>query len=103
MSRLNFDQHDVECNLIDYLSPNLDEFCVHFAEHKLIPFEVLRKECERDEMAKRIIRRVFDADWKACTRVGRKSSKKYLVSSQSRTGCYTTEIDLTFHEECGAS
>ena len=38
MSRLNFDLDDDECNLVDYLSLHL-EFCVHFAEHKLIPFE----------------------------------------------------------------
>ena len=69
MSRLNFDKDDDQCNLVDYSSSNLDEFCVHFAEHKLIPFEELRSECERDELAKRIIRRVIDGDWKACTQV----------------------------------
>ena len=46
MSRLNFDKDDDECNLVDYLSSNLDELCVHFAEHELIPFEELRSECE---------------------------------------------------------
>ena len=61
MSRLNFDRVDDECNLADYLSSKLDEFCIHFAEHELIPFEELRSECERDELAKRIIRRVIDA------------------------------------------
>ena len=30
---------------------------------------VLRSECERDELAKRIIRRVIDGDWKACTQL----------------------------------
>ena len=69
MSRLNFDKDDNECNLVDYSSSNLDEFCVHYAEHKLIPFEELRSECERDELAKRIIRRVINGDWKACTQV----------------------------------
>ena len=44
MSRLNFDKDDDECNLVDYLCSNLDEFCVHFAEHKLILFEELRSE-----------------------------------------------------------
>ena len=98
MSRLNFDQDDDECNLVDYLSPNLDEFCVHFAEHKLIPFEELKSECERGEFAKRHIRRVIDGDWKACTQV-KSIFKKYIVSSESRTGGYTTELDLTFHQE----
>ena len=69
MSRLNLDQDDDECNLVDYLSPNNDELCVHFAENKLIPFEELRSECERDELATRIMRRVIDGDWKACTHV----------------------------------
>ena len=69
MSRLKFDNDDDECNLVDYSSSNFDEFCVHYAEHKLIPFEELRSECERDELAKRIIRRVIDGDWKACTKV----------------------------------
>ena len=69
MSRLNFDKDDDECNLVDYLSSNLDDFCVHFAEHKLIPLEELRSDCERDELVKRIIRRVIDGDWKACTQV----------------------------------
>ena len=69
MSRLKFDKDDDECNLVDYSSSNFDEFCVHYAEHKLIPFEELRSECERDELAKRIIRRVIDGDWKACTQV----------------------------------
>ena len=69
MSRLKFDKDDDECNLVDYSSSNLDEFCVHFAELKLIPFEELRSECERDELAKRIIRRVIDGDWKAWTQV----------------------------------
>ena len=36
-------------------------------EHKLIAFEVLRSECERDELAKPNIRRVNNGDWKACT------------------------------------
>ena len=40
MSRLNFDKVDDECSLVNYLSFNLDEFCVHFAVHKLIPFEL---------------------------------------------------------------
>ena len=62
MRRLNFDRNDDECNLVDYLSSKLDEFCVHFAEHKLILFEELRSECERDELAKRFIRRVIDGD-----------------------------------------
>ena len=75
MSRLNFDKDDDECNLVDYLSSNLDEFWVHFAEQKLILFEELRSECERDEMAKRIIRRVIDGDWKACTQVASISKK----------------------------
>ena len=69
MSKLNFHRDDDECNLVDNLSSNLDEFCVHFAEHKLIQFEELRSECERNELAKRIIRRVIDGDWKACTKV----------------------------------
>ena len=69
MSRLNLDKDDDDCNLVDYLSSNLDEFCVHFAEHKLIPFKELRSECERDELAKQIIRCVIDCDWKACTQV----------------------------------
>ena len=69
MSRLDFDKDDDEYNLVDYLSSNLDEFSVHFAVHKLIPFEELRSECERDELAKRIIMRVFDGYWKACTQV----------------------------------
>ena len=69
MSRLNFDKDDDECNLVDYSSSNLDEFCVHFAEHKLIPFEELRSECERNELAKQVIRRIIDGDWKACTQV----------------------------------
>ena len=30
-------------------------------------------------------------------------SRNYLNSSQSRTGCYTTELDLTFHQDCGTS
>ena len=102
MSRLNFDRDDDECNLVDYLSLNLDEFRVHFAEHKLIPIEELRSDCKRDELAKQIIRRVIDDDWKACTQV-ESIFKKCLVSSQSRTGCYTTELDLTFHQECGIS
>ena len=51
MSRLNFDEDDDECNLVDYLSSILDEFCDHFAEHKLIPFEELSSECERNELA----------------------------------------------------
>ena len=38
MSRLNLDKDEEECNLVDYLSSNLDEFCVHFAEHTLISF-----------------------------------------------------------------
>ena len=68
MRRLNSDQDDDdECNVVDYTSPNLDEVCVHFAEHNLIPFEELRSECERDEWAKRIIRRVIHGNWKACT------------------------------------
>ena len=62
MSRLNFDKYDDECNRVDNLSPNLDEFCVPFAEHKLILLEELRSECETDELAKRIIRRVIDGD-----------------------------------------
>ena len=99
MSRLIFDKDDDECSLVDYSSSNLDEFCVHFAEHKLIPFEELRSECERDELAKRIIRRVIDGDWKACTKV-ESIFENVLVSSQSRTGCCTTELDLTFHQEC---
>ena len=69
MSRLKFDKDDDECNLVDYSSSNHDEFCVHYAEHKLIPFEALRSECEREELAKRIIRRLIDGDWKACTQV----------------------------------
>ena len=69
MITLNCDKDDDECNLVDYLSSNLDEFCVHFAEHKLIPFEELRSECERDELAKQIIRGVIDGDWKVCTQV----------------------------------
>ena len=69
MSRLNFDQDDDECNLVDYLYLNLDEFRVHFAEHKLFPIEELRSDCERDELAKQITRRVIDGDWKACTQV----------------------------------
>ena len=44
------------------MSRILDEFSVHFAEHKLI--EELRNECERNESAKRIIRLVIDGDWK---------------------------------------
>ena len=47
MSRQNFDQYDDECRLVEYLGPNLDELCVHFAEYKLIPFKALRNECER--------------------------------------------------------
>ena len=69
MSRLNFNRDDNERNLVDYVSSILDEFCVRFAEYKLIPFEELRSECERDELAKRIIRRVIDGDWEACTQV----------------------------------
>ena len=34
-----------------------------------IPFEELRSECERDELAKRIIKWVIDGDWKACIQV----------------------------------
>ena len=62
MSRLNFDNDDDDdkYNLVDYLNPSVDELCVHFAQHKLIPFEGLRSEWERNEMAKRIIRRVID-------------------------------------------
>ena len=63
MSRLNFDQDDDESNLVDYLSPNDDDFCVNFAKHKLIPFEKLRREYESDELASGIIRRVIDCDW----------------------------------------
>ena len=102
MSRLTVDKDDDECNLVDYLSSNLDEFCVHFAEHKLISFEELRSECERDELAKRIIRREINGDWKACTQV-ESVFKKVSGFSQSRTGCCTTELDLTFHQECGTS
>ena len=69
MNRLNFDRDDNECNLVDYLSSKLDEFCVHFVDHELIPFEELTIKCERDELAKRIIRRVINGDWKACTQV----------------------------------
>ena len=99
MSRLNFDKDDDECNLVDYSSSNLDEFCVHYAEHKLIPFEELRSECERDELARRIIRRVIDGDWKACTQV--ESIFKKL------SGLLTVEngllYNLTFHQECETS
>ena len=69
MRTLNFDKVHDECHLFDYSSSNLDEFCVDFAEHKLIPFEELRCECEREELAMRIIRRVIDGDWKAGTQV----------------------------------
>ena len=63
MSRLSFDQDDNECNLVDYLKPNLDEFCVYFVDHKLIPFKELRSERrERDKLAKRSIRYVIDSD-----------------------------------------
>ena len=64
LSRLNCDKDDDVCNLVDYSSSNFDEFCVHFAEHKHIPFEELSSECERDELAKRSIRGVIDGDWK---------------------------------------
>ena len=67
MSTLNFDQDDDECNLVDYSRLNLDEFCVLFAEQKLIPLEELRSECKRDEMVKQNIRRVYHGNWKACT------------------------------------
>ena len=66
MSRLNFVQDDDVCNQVDYSSPNLDEFCNYFAEQKLIPFEELGNENERDELTKRIIKRVNNGDWKAC-------------------------------------
>ena len=62
MSRLNFDKDDDECNGVNYSSVNLDEFTVHFAEHKLITLEELRSECKRDELAKRKITRVIDGD-----------------------------------------
>ena len=35
-----------------------------FPTHTLIQFEELRRECERNELAKRIIRRVIGGDWK---------------------------------------
>ena len=67
MRRLNFDQNNDECYLVDYLGPKFDEFYVHFVEHKLIHFEELRSECERDKLAQQIFRRIIDGDWKACT------------------------------------
>ena len=66
MCRLNFDQNNDECNLVDYLGPNFDEFYVHFVEHRLIQFEELRSESERNEVAQQSSRRVIDDDWKAC-------------------------------------
>ena len=48
-------------------SLNCEKFCFHLAEHKIIPVEELRNECERDEMVKRVIRRVIDGDWQGCT------------------------------------
>ena len=67
MSRLKFDQANEECNVINYSSPNFNEICFHLVEHQLIPFDELRSICERDELAERIIRRVIDGKWKACT------------------------------------
>ena len=67
MSKLSCDQDDDECNLADYPSPNLDELGFNFAQHKPIPFEELRSECSFSEMAKQIIRRVTNGDWKTCT------------------------------------
>ena len=66
MSTLIFDQDDDECKLADYTSLNLD-ICVYFPEHKPLSLEELWSEYKRDECTKRVIMRVIDSDWKACT------------------------------------
>ena len=65
MSKLSFDQGDDECNLVEYSLPNLDEICDQFVEHNLVPFKELRSECEREELAKRNIKRKIYGEWQA--------------------------------------
>ena len=67
MRRLNFDQDDDECNLVEYSGPDFDDLCVNLAEHKPTPFEELRSEFERTELSERKTRRVVDGNWKAGT------------------------------------
>ena len=67
ISRLKIFQNDDECNLVDYPSPSLDDFCLLFAKQKRIS-------CERDEMTKRMIRRVMDGDGKHVSNVFKRAT-----------------------------
>ena len=82
MCRMNFDQDNDECNLFGNSSFNPNVLLVNFGYHNCIPFEQLRSESEREELAKRIIRRVFDG----CPIFLSEGPICLTISSQERIG-----------------
>ena len=87
MSRLNFNQDDIECILVVYSSPKPDGVCVQFAEHNCFPIEKLRRQDEQVELAKRIIRRGTDGVWQACITVENgllPSGSRHYIPSKMR-------------------